>query len=706
MEDYSDAAVVTRARKKNKAVIRRNIFRKADNVLRRLMDIILSLIGMVILSPVFLLIAIAIKRSSPGPIFYWGPRAGRHGTTFRILKFRTMFEREESYQGPKVTAENDPRITPLGRMLRQTKMNELPQLWNVLIGDMSLVGPRPEDPTIAAAWPEEVRNEILSVRPGITSPASVVYRNEEELLESQNLMDTYLWDILPTKLRLDQLYVRNRSVLSDMDVVLWTLIALVPKLKSYAVPEHLLYWGPFSRFTSRILYWFAIDLIVAFVAIGTAGVIRRLSAPLDLGLDTAVLIALIMALLFSLLNTVVGLNRVNWSTARMQDAFDLAVSTGILSLLIFVANMALPGDPLLPPSVVVLSGVFAFFGFVAVRYRSRLFIDLASRWMDMKGHRLLGERVLIIGGGEVGRFASWLLRNETLSQAFHIVGMVDDDPRKIGTTIDGCAVIDSTDSIPYLVQKHDIGLIMYAIADIDPAEQERILTLCQSTSARTIPIPDILETLRAQLPKNESERNELFNKVVDNATTDRLTGAYNRQYFLKLAEVEQVRARRYGRPLSLMMLSIDYERPKRSRKSHTTNARVMTEAARKCLENIRGIDLLGRYRANYLMILLPETDQEASKMVLQRIVQAITGSPVTTDRGPVMVIVKHTITTVYPDEERSFEDMLRQEYEELSLEVDLEDLKERKIREPVRGETTSKVSQKDRIGWTRRETSH
>src|SRR5512138_750044 len=148
---------------------------KLDDFARRMLDIFLALFGLLVLSPLFLLIGIAIKRSSPGPVYYWGPRAGKDGKPFRILKFRTMYERKESYDGPKVTAENDPRVTPLGRILRQTKINELPQLWNVLIGDMSMVGPRPEDPTIASEWPEEVQREVLSVRPGITSPASIVY---------------------------------------------------------------------------------------------------------------------------------------------------------------------------------------------------------------------------------------------------------------------------------------------------------------------------------------------------------------------------------------------------------------------------------------------------------------------------------------------------------------------------------------------------
>ena len=319
--------------------LRPEIFNFFDSAFRRLLDISISLIGLIVLSPFFLLIAIAIKRSSPGPVFYWGTRAGKNAKPFKILKFRTMYERKESYEGPKVTAEDDERITPFGRILRQTKVNELPQLWNVFFGDMSLVGPRPEDPALAEKWPEAVRREVLSVRPGITSPASVVYRNEEDLLHSSNFMDTYLWDILPSKLRLDQLYVRNRSVLTDLDVIFWTFVALIPNLKGISVPEHLLYWGPFSRFTSRYLGWFFIDFAISFLAVASAGTLRRISDPLNLGFEVSVFIALAIAFLFSLINTLTGLNSISWSRARPQDALDLAFSSGIVTVLILVANI-------------------------------------------------------------------------------------------------------------------------------------------------------------------------------------------------------------------------------------------------------------------------------------------------------------------------------------------------------------------------------
>jgi len=148
-----------------------------DNIARRTLDVTIAALGVLVLLPGLVLLAVLIKRDSPGPVFYWGERAGRHGRPFRILKFRTMYETGDSYNGPRVTGQGDPRITPFGQWLRETKVNELPQLWNVLKGDMSLVGPRPEDRDFVGHWPADVREVLLSVRPGITSPASVLYRD-------------------------------------------------------------------------------------------------------------------------------------------------------------------------------------------------------------------------------------------------------------------------------------------------------------------------------------------------------------------------------------------------------------------------------------------------------------------------------------------------------------------------------------------------
>jgi len=129
--------------------------------LKRGFDIVVSALALVLISPILGFIALAIRHDSPGPVIYRGPRTGRGGKTFKIYKFRTMYENPQSYSGPQVTAHDDPRVTPFGHWLRDTKINELPQLLNVLKGDMSLVGPRPEDPTITQSWPRKVKEEVL-----------------------------------------------------------------------------------------------------------------------------------------------------------------------------------------------------------------------------------------------------------------------------------------------------------------------------------------------------------------------------------------------------------------------------------------------------------------------------------------------------------------------------------------------------------------
>jgi len=275
-------------------------FAWVDAFLRRGLDIVAAALGMILLAPVFLVVAVLLRRDSPGPTFYRGPRVGKGGKIFGILKFRTMYERPESYTGPCVTASCDERITPFGRWLRDTKINELPQLWNVLVGEMSLVGPRPEDPKIAADWPEDVRAELLSVRPGVTSPASILYRDEEKMLSAGNLMEDYLRNLLPGKLRLDLRYIRRRTVLSDLDIIFLTFAALLPRLRNRPFPETLLYHGPLNRLFSRFLNWFVIDWLVAILVVSGTGLAWRATAPLDLGFQGALAAALAIALVFSL----------------------------------------------------------------------------------------------------------------------------------------------------------------------------------------------------------------------------------------------------------------------------------------------------------------------------------------------------------------------------------------------------------------------
>lgn len=477
-----------------------------DACLRRALDIVASAFGLLLLSPLFAVIAVAIKRDSPGPVFYRGPRVGKDGKQFGILKFRTMFECPDSYQGPRVTGMGDSRITPLGHWLRDTKINELPQLWNVLIGEMSFVGPRPEDPEIAKKWPAHLRDALLSVRPGVTSPATVVFRGEEQMLQSSNVMDDYLRSVLPNKLRIDSIYIRNRNIFTDIDVIFMTLMLLLPRIRNFQVPETLLYWGPLTQFVSRYLNWLLLDTLTAFAAIAGAALLWRLDAPLNLGWLHAILLAVVVGIFFSLVNALFGLNQIQWRRARASDAFPLAFSTMIATmLLVLVDDLFQPMIGLqekganIPHSLLMVAGLFAFIGFAALRYRERLITGLAARWLRFRsGKSAVGERVLIIGAGNNSQFATWLMTRSDLARAFSIIGMVDDDPRKQGLVIDGFRVLGTTRELRTLVEKHDIGLVLYTISNINLEERTRIMKTCESAGVRVIALPDIIAELSAR----------------------------------------------------------------------------------------------------------------------------------------------------------------------------------------------------------------
>ncbi|MBW8012034.1 MAG: hypothetical protein FVQ83_12485 [Chloroflexi bacterium] len=464
------------------------------NLIRRSRDILGAVVGLVLFSPLIGLISLWIKRDSEGPVFFRGARAAKGGGTFLIMKFRTMFENPDSYNGSKVTGENDPRITRVGRWLRETKLNELPQLWNVLMGDMSLVGPRPEDPEITASWPEDLRQEILSVHPGITSPASVLYRNEEIMLGSGEVMDSYFDSIMPSKLRLDQLYVRNRSTLLDLDVLFWTLLVLLPRAQFYQPPENRLFWGPISRLMRRYFGWFTIDAFVAFVALGLTGIFWRTFGPLDVGLSRAIAISVGFALLFSSISAFFKVQRISWSTASATDVFDLIPPWALATLIAFGINnlfmiFSLP--------LIIVASVLSLAGFVFVRYRTRLITGFANRLVMSKIlGKEVGERVLIIGCGNAGQFIAWMLSNEKSPSAFYVVGFVDDDLYKQGVRIRGFTVLGQRNDIPNLVEKHDVGIIVFAIHNISEEERESLMEICQKSKARIAVLPDFLGDLR------------------------------------------------------------------------------------------------------------------------------------------------------------------------------------------------------------------
>lgn len=197
---------------------------KLDEALRRLLDIVLSLTGLLITGPMILLCALLVKITSPGPAFFGQERVGRRGRTFRMYKLRTM---SNGASGPQVVALGDARVTPLGRFLRRYKIDELPQLLNVLVGHMSLVGPRPEVPRFVALYNSEQRR-VLDAKPGITGPTQIRYRDEARLLAGATDPErVYITKVMPAKLAMDLAYIENRNVVKDLAILVLTLKALL-----------------------------------------------------------------------------------------------------------------------------------------------------------------------------------------------------------------------------------------------------------------------------------------------------------------------------------------------------------------------------------------------------------------------------------------------------------------------------------------------
>jgi lipopolysaccharide/colanic/teichoic acid biosynthesis glycosyltransferase len=202
----------------------------------RLLDRVVAAVGLVALSPLLAAVAVGVALTSPGPVLHRATRIGVDGRSFTLLKFRSM-RVGSAVDGPAITQHGDERVTRVGRVLRATKLDELPQLWNVMRGDMAIVGPRPEDPRYVERYTPEQR-AILRFPPGITSPASLAYRDEEAVLArrvagGQTLDEAYA-EVMADKLRIDLDYVRTRHVRDDVRIVTRTVVSRADRRRPIA----------------------------------------------------------------------------------------------------------------------------------------------------------------------------------------------------------------------------------------------------------------------------------------------------------------------------------------------------------------------------------------------------------------------------------------------------------------------------------------
>ena len=192
---------------------------------KRAFDILVSFVGFVLLLPVFIIVAVLLKLDSPGPVFFLQERIGKNGIPFKLIKFRSMYVNSHKHAAITIGAR-DSRITRAGYWLRKFKVDEMPQLINVLLGDMSMVGPRPEVKKFVDLY-DELQRQVISVKPGITDYASIQFRNENELLEGKtDPINFYITEIMPVKLKLNLDYIKNQSLWGDIKILFQTVFSI------------------------------------------------------------------------------------------------------------------------------------------------------------------------------------------------------------------------------------------------------------------------------------------------------------------------------------------------------------------------------------------------------------------------------------------------------------------------------------------------
>ncbi len=429
---------------------------------KRVFDILLSLLGLTMACPFFLAIAIFIKLDSKGAVFFRQVRIGKNGRSFQMLKFRTMME-VEHWKGPPVSPTNDPRVTALGAILRRFKINEFPQLINVLKGDMSFVGPRPEIPEFVKLYSHE-QERILSVRPGIVGPSQISMRNEEELYaEDADPKEYYINHILPKKLKIDMEYVDNRSFLRDMlYLVQGVLITITGAVSRRHIFEN----------SEQIVLFFC-DVFICALSYSLSYFLRVEGELLPIHRDILIqtLPFVIVARMFILMWF--GLYGTLISYFSFDDLVKIIKGVTLSSVLIMLLTF-LVGERSHPRSV------FAIDWFIVVLFLGGYRLTFKSlRERVSRGSSESKVNILIYGAGNTGDLA---LRFMKMRNNGKVVAFIDDDPKKLRKSIHGLKVLGNRHDIEALVRLYNIDKIVLAMNDIDSADLEQIKSLCEKAN--------------------------------------------------------------------------------------------------------------------------------------------------------------------------------------------------------------------------------
>jgi FlaA1/EpsC-like NDP-sugar epimerase/lipopolysaccharide/colanic/teichoic acid biosynthesis glycosyltransferase len=427
--------------------------------MKRAFDIFLSAIGLLIFLPIFAVITVLIKIGGRGPVFFVQTRIGRNFKSFGLYKFRTMAV-DAPEKGRPITVKGDLRVTKVGRFLRKTKINELPQLWNVLKGDMSLIGPRPEVRRYISKYRKDYK-EILKIRPGITDIALLTYSNEEAILkDKKDPEEYYIHILLPEKIKLAREYIKKASLLYDLKLIFLTTFKLVYpqdtilKIINIIMP----YRGPII---------IGVQLSIFIISNYLAFFIRfdgNVSPPyFDLFLKYLPLLLLLRFIFLF----VFSLDRGLWRYVSVIDLLNIIAAASLGSLLFFVSVRYLFGETSYPRSIYLIDWFLNIFLLGGIR----LFRRLHERANGKQGDK---KRVIVIGAGKA---AEMLLRDveQSSSYPYSIIGLIDDDPRKKGLKIRNISILGARKDLRKIIEKNEPEEFLIAIPSASPSEIQSII---------------------------------------------------------------------------------------------------------------------------------------------------------------------------------------------------------------------------------------
>jgi len=450
-------------------------------MMKRCLDLVLACIGMLFVLPLFPIIGLLIKRDSRGPVLYRCQRIGKDGKPFKMYKFRTMFETPMPV-GPSVCPENDSRVTAFGHILRRTKINELPQLLNVLKGEMSFVGPRPEAPDLAALYPDFAR-AIFTATPGLVGPNQILGRNEEEWYPpGVDPQRYYIEEILPKKLPLDLEYVRHPSFVKDLQYLLLGIRETVCKAIS---------WKLVLQNKSQ-LYLLGIDIMLSLISFGLAHLLRfeGLAAAQELSpflhlFPFVVLMRLLCFVYFGLYSTLIRYI----SYTDIWNVFKAIVTSSIL----FIGLTYFFNFRAFPRSVWFIDGFCLFVFMTAVRLGLRLIRERQGRLHTAEEKQ---QRVFIFGAGNAGALVFRCLRAS--QEAYEVIGFLDDDPAKRHKTLYGHKVLGNRFNLEALVKLYQVHEVLLALPSAPARDIAAIVQACQNAGVLYRFFPTLSERQGAQ----------------------------------------------------------------------------------------------------------------------------------------------------------------------------------------------------------------